>query len=217
MITKFYTFSDNSSYNRSFTWAMSINPRSEMTHYVCQNCGTIQNFPSGEFDVELKGGMKYPDILGCGAYPFLIVSETVVFDWENAGITNFEKFTVGVSSINSKRLSEISPPQYFRIEITGHCEIDLKASALKVISFCQECGYLKTDPAIPSGFRIAAGSWDGTALFRDAIKYPRVSFCTDSILELAYKYQHTNFRFEPMEGPLNSASKGIEYLKGKFS
>jgi len=214
---KFYEFSDNSSYTRGFAWAASIYPHSEMIHRVCQDCGSVEHYPSGEFDVTLEGGTKYPDVLGCGAYPFLIVSKAVVLDWERAGITNFERFAVGVASIKSKRLREIPPPEYFRIEITGRCDIDLEASGLKVISFCQNCGHLRTDPAVASGFQMVAGSWDGSPLFRDVIKYPRVSFCTNIVFELAYKHQRTNFRFEPMEGPRNAASKGIDYLKGQLS
>lgn len=216
---KFYRFGNNSSYTRGFTWAVSIYPRSEMIHRVCQACGTVEHYPSGEFDVALEGGSKYPDVLGCGAYPFLIVSEAVTLDWKNAGITQFEKFKVGVASIKSKskRLLEVAPPPYFRIEITGSCDIDLAASGLEVISLCQNCGHLRTKPAVSSGFRMVKGSWDGSALFRDVIKYPRVSFCTTLILELAYKYQRTNFRFGLMEGPRDAASKGIAYLKGKTS
>jgi hypothetical protein len=216
---KFYEFSHNSSYTRGFTWAASIYPRSEVVHYVCQNCGSVKHYPRGEFDVALEGGTKYPDVLGCGAYPFLIVTENVVLDWKGAGVTSFEKFKVGIASIKSKspRFYEQAPPKYFRIEITGSCEIDLEASGLEVISFCQNCGHFRTKPAVASGFQMVEGSWDGSFLFRDIIKYPHVTFCTLNILELAHRNHHTNFRFEPMGRPRNTASKGIDYLKGHFS
>ena len=57
------------------------------------------------------------------------------------------------------------------------------------------------------------GSWDGNPLFRDPILYPRVNFCTQKVLDVAYRYRFTNFRFEQMEGPFDSEGKGINYLK----
>lgn len=61
---------------------------------------------------------------------------------------------------------------------------------------------------------MVSGSWDGSALFRDELHYPRVSFCTDTIVKIASQYRLTNFCFEPMEGPLDPGNKGIDYLAG---
>lgn len=216
MITdiRHYRFSHNSSHTRGFTWATSIRPRSEIVRHVCPEFGVVSQYPSGEFDVVIEGGNRYPDILGCGAYPFLIVSESVVNAWQDAGITNFQSYLIRVGEVRSKskKLQETQPPHYFRIEIDGKCKIDLAASGLEVVHFAPECEYLVTNPPTISGFQMESGSWDGSPLFRDRLHYPRVSFCTRLVLDIAHKYQFTNFRFEPMEGPYNSSSKGLNYL-----
>lgn len=214
MGTEFYRFRNNSSHTRGFTWAASIWPRSVMYRRVCPEYGVIISYPTAEFDVVVEGGGRYPDILGCGAYPFLIVSESVVNAWYNAGITCFHSYLVRVAGVRSqsKKLSAATPPPYFRIEIDGRCEVDLEASGLEVIHFAPECEHLVTKPSMPFGFQIMPGSWDGSPLFRDPVHYPGISFCTQIVLDIARVHRLTNFRFEPMQGPYDPGSKGIDYL-----
>lgn len=211
----FYKFRDNSSHTRGFTWAMSILARSEMHHRECSTCGAVEHYPSGAFDVIVEGGTKYPDILGCGAYPFLIVSETVITAWQQAGITCFHTYPVGIAEVKAKKLRDVTPPQYFRAEIDGKCEIDLTASGVKLIRVCPECSRVIERPTLSHerSYHMKAGSWDGCPIFRDSIHYPRVNFCTQYVLNLASQHRFTNFRFEPMLGPFDSASKGVDYLK----
>lgn len=208
----FYEFGNNSAYNRSFTVAWRIHPRSEMHYHECPECGIAEEFPRGAFDVDIEGGTKYPDILGCGAYPFLIVSESVVMAWQEAEITCFHKFPVGIAEIKSRKLREVQPPRYWRVEIDGGCKIDLPASGVEVIRFCPECHHLETRPSLVRGFQMVSESWDGCPIFRDGELYPRVNFCNEKVLEIARQHRFSNFRFEPMQGPFDSWSKGIEYL-----
>src|SRR5262249_44960052 len=108
-------------------------------------------------------------------------------------------------------------PEYHRIEITGHCDIDFAASGIQVENVCPVCGTMKWSP-IPeyklSGppFKMVPDSWDGSDLFRNRCHFPSVSFCTEKVLEIASKYRLTNFRFEAMELPPDAKSKGIPYL-----
>lgn len=211
----FYTFRHNSSHTRGFPWAISIIPRSEMHYKTCIECGIVEKYPSGAFDVILEKGTKYPDILGCGAYPFLIVSNTVIQAWREASITCFHTYPVGITETKSKKLQSIPQPQYLRVEIDGRCEIDLEASGIEVIRVCSECKRVVTQPRLPnkSGYHMKANSWDGCPLFRDVLLYPRVQFCTDKIIKIASQHRFSNFRFEQMEGPFDNKSKGIPYLK----
>lgn len=200
---------------RVYTWASSIVPRSRMVHRVCSTCGAVEHYPSGAFDVVVEGGIRYPDVLGCGAYPFLIVSEAVVAAWHTAGITSFDIYPVTVIDVRSSALRSVAPPAYFRIEIKGTCQIDLEASAVKLVRICPECHRLIERPTLAQERRyiMKPGSWDGSPIFRDAVVYPRVNFCTRQVLDLAFKHHFTNFRFEPMAGPFDSASSGIDYSR----
>lgn len=209
-----FTFTDNTFKNRGFAWAASIHPRSEIVHEICPKCGSVKHYPKGEFDVTLEKGSKYPDILGCGAYPFLIVSEKVIRAWQEANVCCFHTYDVKIAKVKSTKLKDLPAPQYYRIEIDGSCQIDLEASGAKVVKFCPECHYLVIHPPVLNSFRMVSGSWDGSALFRDELHYPRVSFCTDTIVKIASQYRLTNFCFEPMEGPLDPGNKGIDYLAG---
>lgn len=184
-----------------------------MVHSVCPEYGAVEDYPSGSFDVVVEGGTKYPDVLRCGAYPFLIVSEAVTSAWHEAGITCFHTYQVGIAEVKSTYMQGVAPPNYFRIEIDGKCQIDLAASGMEIVHFCREHHYLVTRPSLAPKFHMIPDSWDGCYLFRDPVLYPRVNFCTRIVLDLARQHRFTNFRFEPMGGPFDSASKGIKYLQ----
>ncbi len=213
MKPEFYWFSDNSPYNPQFTYAYRIHARSEKIDRVCPECGGIERYPKGAFDVSVEEGSEYPDVLMCGEYPFLIVSQGVIGDWKQAGIQAFRTFPVGIARVDSKALWSVHAPTYYRVEIEGRCHIDLEASGLHVTLLCPLCNRLVTEPSVSSGFKMVTDSWDGSPLFRDPDLYPCVTFCTDFVLELAKKHHRTNFRFEPMQGPHDNFSRGIDYLK----
>lgn len=210
----FYKFRDNSSYTRGYTWAASIIPQSEIYHRECAECGVVEHYPTGAFGVIVEGGTKYPDLLGCGAYPFLIVSQKVITAWQQAEITAFHTYPVSIALVKARKLQGVAQPQYFRVEIDGRCEIDLVASGVQLIRLCPECGRVIEQPTMAHerSYRMKTGSWDGSPIFRDPILYPRINFCTARMLEVAREHRFTNVRFEPMEGPFDSASKGIDYL-----
>ena len=100
-------------------------PRSPLVNTYCRKCGTSRRYPSGEFDVVLEGGQAYPDILGCGAFPFLILSENAIHVLQDAGISSFNTYTVGIKEIKAPALSGKQPPMYYRVEIDGRCEVDV--------------------------------------------------------------------------------------------
>ena len=205
MTQKFYVFTHNSHYNRKYTWAFRVHSRSEMIEreHLENGIWIRRSYASGAFDVSIEGGSEYPDILGCGAYPYLIVSEAVILDWQQAGIKSFHTYPVGIAEIisRSKRLRAASTPRYFRVEIDGRCQIDKEASVLHINRYR------------PLRFQMVSGSWDGSSLFRDVDLYPNVKFCTEQILTLARVYKRTNFRFEHLESPIDPSTRGIEYLK----
>lgn len=211
----FFTFSDNTFYSKRFTWATSIIPRSAMIHRKCSNCNAVENYPSGEFDVVLEKGSEFPDVLGCGAYPFLILSERVISTLVAERISAFHTIPIGISDIRSKSntLMERIPPKYYRIEIDGSCQIDLKASGLEVVRHCPECHHLVTKPRVPNGLLIISGSRDKSDIFRDSQLYPRIYFCNDRLPGIVNRYKFTNFRFEFMKGPWNSSSRGLDITK----
>src|SRR5262245_47317535 len=53
-----YQLGNNSSFERAWTWAMSIHPRSELYTQACATCGRGEEYPLGRFDVSLEGGAR---------------------------------------------------------------------------------------------------------------------------------------------------------------
>src|SRR5438045_2091664 len=110
---RFFKFNHNSSQDRQWALAVSIHATSHEVAWHCPLCGRAAKYPSGSFDLSIEGGSSFPDFLGCGAYPLLIVSERVVTAWEKGGITTFRAFPVGISSISESQVQRASAPKYF--------------------------------------------------------------------------------------------------------
>jgi len=210
---KYYKFRNNTLFTHGYTWAMSIIPKSSTDSFSCPECGIRHNAPSGAFDVIVEGGSKYPDVLGCGAYPFLILSEAIINDWKEAGINAFATFPVNIAKVKSKKLLSVHPPRYFRVEITGTCKINLEASGYSLLPRSTRCNHSRLEKIGTKGMFMVPGSWDGTPLFRDHEIFPRLNFCTEIIVELARKHKRTNFRFVLLEDAEDPPGKGLEYLK----
>jgi len=191
----YYHFWHNTFRKTHFTWAYSIIPRSHMVYINCSKCGTRGEYPSGEFDVILQGGEAYPDILGCGAFPFLILSENAVQVLRDSGIMSFHTFHVGTRVVKTRALLGKDPPAYHRIEIDGSCKIDIEASGAKIAKYCKKCHQIETDPMVLPFHKIISGSWDGSPLFRDKILYPCVTLCTQDLVDVVKKKGLTNFSF----------------------
>lgn len=215
MTIQFYQFGNNSAYEKQWTWAWRIHATSHVINFHCDKCGRSAKYPSGSFDMDLEGGSAYPDVLGCGSYPLLVVSERVISAWSNAGVQSFQMYPVTIASITSDvgQLSTSSAPKYYGVEVTGNCMIDLAASGVVIERVCEKCGEATRKPMTGHGFKMVKGSWDGSDLFRDSRYFPRVLFCTEKVLNVASARSLTNFRFEPMEEPSDAFSPGIAYLQ----
>lgn len=207
-----YAFSDNSSWNRVFTRAIEIRASSPITDRECAKCGSASQMPIGGFDVVVEGGTKYPDVLGCGFYPFLVLSRKAIDALRIHAVDAFDSFPVRVVEVRSKKLKAVQPPDYFRIEITANVEIDLNASGITIEKYCSGCGSLEARPVIPQRFELVAGSWDDNVLFRNKKYFPRIYFCSDDLLTIASQFQLSNFRFTRIDHPFDPAERGVPYL-----
>jgi hypothetical protein len=194
----FYNLIDNTSYERKWTIAVSIHPRSRMIEWSCPDCGAATSYPAGSFDVTIEGGEAYPDFLGCGAYPLMIVSGKVIASWEQHGVGPFVKFPVGVAAALETKLSPNEAPQYFRVEVGGEIMVDVPGSGGQFTRFCVRCGHFSLESMTLKKKAFFAGSWDGTSLFRDHRLFPRVIFCSESVKRISEAEQFTNCRFEEM-------------------
>ncbi len=195
----FYELLDNSSFERQCAVAVDVRPTSPVIQWYCDQCGRGANYPTGAFDVVVEGGSQFPDFLLCGAFPLLIVSERVVSALRSAGIASFVECPVRVASIQDSEARIESAPRYSRVEVTGHCMIDLLESGIVISDICSRCGEANREPATTRPLKLLDGSWDGSDLFRDCRYFPRVTFCTQRVVDVISTYQFTNFRFDRMQ------------------
>lgn len=211
----FYRVSHNSDYNKKlFTWASKIVEKPKVIERICPTCHKVNEDWMGTFSMILEGGRKFPEVLGCGAFPLFIVSETVTKVWEEENVTGFSTNPISIADIQSDYLKSQTPPRYFRIIVNGKCIIDFNKSGYSSTKFCKTCGKINVlNPFDLKGYLMVPGSYSDDDLFRDSFQLPAVNFCTEKILEIARDHQFTNFRFEKMNTPYSFSGQGISYKK----
>jgi hypothetical protein len=133
VIMEFYTVSHNSFKNRSFPWINHIQT-GLCDKGICQTCGVHSYQPEGDIQVTLepRKGSKWPDILGCGAYPLFIISLRTLEALRDKGIGNLDIGKVEIFGSIPSKLQSHQPPDYFWInggKLRG-AKLDFEASGL---------------------------------------------------------------------------------------
>ncbi len=223
MTTAFFQISDNSIGARGVPWIQSVNEGLQDSS-PCHVCGVAGQDPVGELRVTMdpKKGSQWPDVLGCGAYPLLVVSERVLEAWTKEGVGTFPAQRVMIGLPLPKRIADVEPPPYFWVdgERMRGAELDFDKSGFVGVQFCPGCGIRSEDDSATYRkqharvwpYTFVPGSWNGANLFTTDLS-PAAFFCTAAVVECAAKHGHANFRFVPVEQGTNPESKGIAYLK----
>ena len=223
MSNKFFSVTHNSFDTRGFPWVQTI--VNGLQHFPpCSECGEDSHRPVGDLQVllELNKASKWPDVLGCGHHPLLIVSGRVLEDWKRDGVGDFPHHRVEFIHPLPERLGDTQPPAYYWIDGANMAgaKLDFDASGFVGVQFCKTCGrrwddipktYDKQHSAVWP-YTFVAGSWNGANLFTTDLS-PAAFFCTNLLFECAARHQHTNFRFIPVEQGDATSSRGLDYLK----
>lgn len=217
---KFYRVSHNTFGTRGFPWIGTISKGIKYSHR-CYKCGGVKTYAEGDITgiLEKAKGIKWPDVLGCGHFPFFIISSRVLEAFDKEQLLSFPYHRVFIEKPYPKRLDEQCMPEYYWIDgpkMFG-AELDFEASGFVDNKFCSVCG-IRTDniertfDLQDKGFSYVfkKGTWNGDHLFTTDISRTRF-FCTDRILDCAKKYKLTNFKFIPIENG-NELNGGIRYL-----
>lgn len=225
-MAKFYRVGNNSFYNRGFPWIAKI-VRGMPYKGQCPECEGTLGDPKGALRVllERNKGSRWPDVLGCGAYPLLIVSERVLEAWRNDRVGEFPiGGRISFSAPLPKRLEQTKPPSYFWLdgEKMRGANLDFDASGFVGVQFCSRCGRRWDDieatydrqHSAPWSYVFVDGSWTGSNLFTTDLS-PTAFFCTETVLECARKHQFTNFRFVPVEEGDAPESPGVKYIQNR--
>lgn len=223
MMSHFFNIGHNSYNARGFPWIDKI--IAGFTQLSdCPQCGASRHEPLGDIQVTLEAtkGRQWPDVLGCGAHPFFIVSARVIEAWR---VETIASVPVGgrVSFVPPlpEQLQSIEPPAYFWLDgekMLG-AKMAFNASGFLGMRVCPMCGRHIYDVGATYDRQRAGvcpyvfveGTWDGMNLFTTDLS-PAMFFCTEAVMECARKHRHTNFRFTPVEAGNASWSRGIDYL-----
>ena len=216
---RFYRISDNTIGTKGSPWMPTITEGLQDI-YNCKTCRRVIAYAKGDITGRLdkEKGTKWSDVLGCGHFPFLIISERVLEAFDKENIQEFPYHRVFIDAPYPKRLDISTIPNYYWVDgskMPG-AKIDFKESRFVDNRFCPECG-TRTDnigatyELQSKGFSYVfkKDTWNGSDLFVTDISNTAF-FCTDKVLKCAKKYKLTNFHFVPIEK--GDELKGIKYL-----
>jgi hypothetical protein len=139
----FLSVSHNSFNTKGFPWAERV-ATGLTSGPACDACGVKQLVAAGDIDVTLepRKGSAWPDVLGCGAYPFFIVSARVIEAWEEDRIGPYPHHRINVLPPFPEQLRARSSPEYFWLDGAGMrgALLDFVASGFVGVRFCPQCG-----------------------------------------------------------------------------
>jgi len=221
---KFFSVRNNSLRKRGFPWIQSLG-RGFREFFLCRQCVPARSimYAAGPIEAvcDRRKGVEWPDVIGCGHFPFFILSESALDAFSEAGLVDLPHHGVLIQTPLPRKLERLPPPKYFWLDgkrMKGAL-LDFEASGFVGVRFCPECG-TRTDDigatfsrqnsrVCPFAFR--ESKWNGAQLFTTDLS-PCVFFCTETVVDCARKKKLTNFRFIPVEEGANSKSKGLDYM-----
>lgn len=228
---QFFSISDNSFHKRGFPWIQTLGAGFRQV-YLCNRCAPTRSimYADGPVEAFLESdkGVRWPDVIGCGHFPFLILSARAVRAFSAEGIGEFPHHPVLIQPPLPRRLAGPEPELLRYVWLDGKkmrgALLDFETSGFVDVQFCPECG-TRTDDisatfdrqrscACPYAFR--PGTWNGSNLFTTDLSECSF-FCTEAVVDCAHKHKLTNFRFIPAEQGANPASNGIDYLRKRPS
>ncbi|KAB2934840.1 MAG: hypothetical protein F9K24_03425 [Leptonema illini] len=162
----------------------------------CTECGSVyekQKLKDVSLKIEGKSNGRLPDILLCGHWPLLIVSQRVAHEWREFPTVDADFFEARLYSGES-----LLPDKFFHVRINSKASLDFKRMNVAIRKVCKACGKVEfSKPTWEFGEpKIVEKTYHGEALFvLDHFEYSPI--CSKQILELVYKKKFTNFSFDP--------------------
>jgi len=222
---KFYSISHDSFRSKKIPWIEKIT-KGLIDGGTCPECGARLIEPSGELKVTLEKNNKasvWPDAMGCGHYPLLIISSKVLELWEMEHMGRLHAAKVEIEGEIPIKMQGIERKDYYWLigqKMQG-AKIDFEKSGFVDVTFCKKCGTRDADINATydkqhSGtwpLHVIEETWNGDNLFTTDLS-PQVFICTDDVFKFAGKHELTNFEFIPTEVAA-SELEGIPYLKKK--
>lgn len=178
-----YSITDNTIEETQWTWAIEALPRLAAISERCDVChrGRLYPgpYPERALDAEVEDGTSYPDILGCGSYPFFIISEVTLLHLKSCSVESFQPFPLNIIQATGSIIETVNPPQYHHLKIAVGCELDFPAMGVSVLEHCPKCYFSRFDPSSDFDLVVKENSLCGYDLFVSEF-LPCIAICTSS-------------------------------------
>lgn len=216
-----YTVADNSHHVESVPWIASI--ISGVEEEECQICGRgldlLENNNSIVAELKDVKSSLWPDVIGCGAIPGLMVlSERCLSASNQLGYHELPGGPMIFTGISKKRSA--STPRYSWINgrQLQMARMNFTASGFVDASPCPGCHFLDYNVSKTYDIRHSPGNKYvlediavNAVIFTTDLT-PFQYFCTGDFVELAKAHRLTNFRFVPLEWGTAYSGPGMKYL-----
>lgn len=193
-----YSVTDNTIEEKQWTWAIEALPRLATVSRRCDVChrGRLYpgRYPERALDAEVEDGTSYPDILGCGSYPFFILSEATLLNLESHGVEGFQPFPLTITKATGPIIEAVTPPRYHHLKIAVGCELDFHAMGVSVLGHCSKCYFTRLDPSYDFNLVVREKSLRGYDLFVSEF-LDCMAICTSRFKDIVEQNHGTNFEF----------------------
>jgi hypothetical protein len=104
----FYTLRSYNMPQHGFAWGQKTNLSCPVENVICPQCGIASIFGyrstyKGSFSIDIDQGTKYPDLMGCGASAFTVVSQHAIDSFKKWKITGWEAVPVQIGAVKAKK------------------------------------------------------------------------------------------------------------------
>ncbi len=165
----------------------------------CPACGVLNSKESpSEATIWVGNGSRWTDIIS--NIDCLLLHERVVEVLERSGISGFQAYPVKINKVNSNKLTSISAPKYYLIDILGRIDVDVTQLDDLGGSVCPACFARnaikgnryrwKTKNIIPD-----LDTWDGSDFTKIRNWRTKRNYCSKRFIDLASEHKWTNFVF----------------------
>lgn len=168
-------------------------------------------------------GSFWPDVLGCGACPLLLLSDDAVSAWQRHRLGELPLGRIEIVGEVPKKMREEKQKAYYWVDgsqMRG-ARVDFDKAGFVEVEFCKACG-TRSDNVGKTYDRQHAGS--AVYSFLDFIRSdlelfttdisPTLFFCKEAVVACAREHKLTNFRFVPLDWGVSYNGKGLDYMAG---
>lgn len=162
----------------------------------CEACGrdiSKTEYEPGGHRLVLEGGKRYPDFLaftGAGERIFLVSERALEVFTQNqvSGIASWERVSCVSEMVRGKYMEpQGEAPNYWKLNISGRVDLDMKAMFLKKKHRCDKCGQFVWNRERLYPMYLDPNTWDGSDLCR-ITSIPGHVVCSDKLVRLIKKY-----------------------------